>query len=149
MFHKWSLVTVMLLETFILIKKSYFRLRNKHRGMLINFGTFFQGLCSLLERVMHIFFSKYLLFDGMGDAYSQFQDLAFDNTLFDLSVSGNEMNNLLLNSYKSCNLYRLSYHKLYSQIHLGSFFKESYFPSYSCWKPVSENAVWNRVIMYG
>ena len=44
-------------------------LRNKHRATLINFWTFFQGLHSLLERVMHIFFSKYPLFYGMGDAY--------------------------------------------------------------------------------
>ena len=47
----------------------YSGIRNKHRGMLINFWTFFQGLRSLLERVMHVFFSKYLLFYGMGDAY--------------------------------------------------------------------------------
>ena len=32
------------------------RLRNKHRGMLINSWTFLQGLRFLLERVMHIFF---------------------------------------------------------------------------------------------
>ena len=36
----------------------YSRLRNKHRGTLINFWTFFQGLHSLLERVMPIFFFK-------------------------------------------------------------------------------------------
>ena len=41
----------------------------KHRGTLISFWIFFQGLLSLLERVMHIFFSKYQLFDGIGDAY--------------------------------------------------------------------------------
>mgnify|MGYP006864107570 CR=1 FL=1 len=36
------------------------RLRNKQRGKLINYWTFFQRPCSLLKRVMH-FFSKYLL----------------------------------------------------------------------------------------
>ena len=39
------------------------RLRNKHRGTgLLPEATF------LLERVMHGFFSKYPLFDGIGDA---------------------------------------------------------------------------------
>ena len=36
----------------------YSRLWNKHKGMLIIFWTFFQGLSSLLERVMHIFFQN-------------------------------------------------------------------------------------------
>ena len=50
--------------------KEYSRLQNKHRATLINFCTFFQGLRSLLERVMHIIFQNmYLLFYGMGDAY--------------------------------------------------------------------------------
>ena len=44
----------------------YSRLRNKHRGTLINFWTFFQGLRSLLESVMHCFQNiRYF----MGDAY--------------------------------------------------------------------------------
>ena len=37
----------------------YSRLRNKYRVTLINFWTSFQGLCSLLEWIMHILFSKY------------------------------------------------------------------------------------------
>ena len=46
---------------------NYSRLQNKHRGMLINFWTFFQGLHSLLERVMHIFFQniRYSMVWGM------------------------------------------------------------------------------------
>ena len=36
----------------------YSRLQKKYRAMLINFWTFFQGLCSLLQRVMNIFFSN-------------------------------------------------------------------------------------------
>ena len=47
----------------------YSRLRNKHRGTLIKFWTFIQGLRFLLERVMYIFFSKYPLFYGMGMAF--------------------------------------------------------------------------------
>ena len=41
-------------STYTLGLGMYSRLRNKHKGMLINFWTFFQGLCSLLERVMHM-----------------------------------------------------------------------------------------------
>ena len=37
---------------------SYSRLRNKHKGTLINFWGFFQGLRSLLERVILFFFFK-------------------------------------------------------------------------------------------
>ena len=44
----------------------YSRLRNKHRGTLINFWTFFQGLRSLLERVMHIFFQNIHYFTVWG-----------------------------------------------------------------------------------
>ena len=46
---------------------TYSRLRNKHRGTLINFWTFFQGLHSLLGRVMHIFFQniRYFMVWGM------------------------------------------------------------------------------------
>ena len=36
----------------------YSRLRNKHRGTLINFWTFFQGVHSLLEMVMRTFLLK-------------------------------------------------------------------------------------------
>ena len=36
----------------------YSRLQKKYRAMLINFWTFFQGLCSLLQRVMNVFFSN-------------------------------------------------------------------------------------------
>ena len=45
-----------------LVKIAYSRLRNKHMGTLINFWTFFQGLHSLLERVMHIFFQNICYF---------------------------------------------------------------------------------------
>ena len=53
----------------VLASIAYSILRNKHWGTLINFWNFFQGLRSLLERVMHIFFSKYPLFYALGDAY--------------------------------------------------------------------------------
>ena len=45
----------------------YSRLRNKHRGMVIDFLTFFQGLHSLLERVMQIVFQniRYFMVWGM------------------------------------------------------------------------------------
>ena len=39
-------------------QQHYSRLRNKHRGTLIIFWTIFQGLWSLLERVMHILFQN-------------------------------------------------------------------------------------------
>ena len=59
-----SLVTALMKETCFtsisMIIRHYSRLRNKHRGTLINFGTFFQGLCSLLERAMYIFFQNIL-----------------------------------------------------------------------------------------
>ena len=50
-----------------LLQLCYSRLQNKHRGTLINFWTFFQGLRSLLERVMHIIFQniRFLLVWGM------------------------------------------------------------------------------------
>ena len=51
-----------------IISNKYSRLRNKRRGMLINFWTFFQGLHSLLERVMPIFF-KISTILWYGDAY--------------------------------------------------------------------------------
>ena len=49
--------------------RMYSRLRNKHRGMLINFWTFFPGATFLIREGNAYFFSKYPLFDGMGDAY--------------------------------------------------------------------------------
>ena len=42
----------------IMLNTPYSRLWNTHRGRLINFWTFFRGLCSLLKRVMHIVFLK-------------------------------------------------------------------------------------------
>ena len=40
----------------------YSRLRNKHRATIINSWTFFQGLHSLLGRVMHILFQNICYF---------------------------------------------------------------------------------------
>ena len=39
----------------------YSRLWNKYRVTLINFWTFFQGLCSLLEWIIHILFFNLLI----------------------------------------------------------------------------------------
>ena len=63
--NKYNLIVTRLMfsEKRFVIKHcsmAYSRLRNKHRGTLINFWTFFQGLCSLLERVMHFFFQNIL-----------------------------------------------------------------------------------------
>ena len=54
-----SMATTQYVENKLLYNwESYSRLQNHHRGTLINFWTFFQGLFSLLERVMHIFFQN-------------------------------------------------------------------------------------------
>ena len=47
------------------------RLRNKHRCTLINFWDFFPGAMFLIREGNAIFFPKYPLFHGMGDAYSK------------------------------------------------------------------------------
>ena len=65
--RNFALALLVVMLTFASIFADYSRLRNKHRGTLINFWTFFQGLRSLLERVMHIFFQNiwYFMLWGM------------------------------------------------------------------------------------
>ena len=57
----------------------YSRLLNKHRGTLINFWIFFQGLRSLLERVMHIFFKIFAIWWYGGCLFQELRLMSLPN----------------------------------------------------------------------
>ena len=63
-YHVHFLIHTLHMFEFCRQNHTYSRLRNKHRGTLINFLTFFQGLHSLLDRVMLFFKISAILWYG-------------------------------------------------------------------------------------